>query len=353
MCFVSIANVQVPAPHTESCRREGNHSSPDSAKDDSVSAEQEEHQAAAQPSRKRAASDEDPNAGMFEHHAGGKKAHTGPTAKKPAARQRGRRVATQPPLRRRASGAAAAAAAPRRSRDDDEPESPSGLADMDVPGSPRGDKDIKDHVTNLHKQAANFPPVMGQDPFKIDVRKLSDPTGMLKIRDFDPARIAHLSQEFSAGSLTTAKVVFDDMQQGLLWDSFTDKKHKALQVNLLDFVRERFIAFVDIMRTLHLTAYVSVSQTFLSDSSMEEIIAKLGNPILAGGYHSSKALITHCNTPSPDTKEGKLIEYVPYCLGWGCLCEVGGNACIDCDRLTLPAFAHNLLSTCRWTILGR
>jgi hypothetical protein len=55
--------------------------------------------------------------------------------------------------------------------------------------------------------------------------------------------------------------------------------------------------------------FFTLSQTFLSDSSQQEIEETLGIPILVGGYHSSKALITFCNTPSPETKEGK---------GWDC-----------------------------------
>ncbi len=54
---------------------------------------------------------------------------------------------------------------------------------------------------------------------------------MLKIRDFDPARIATLEKAFFHGGLTTGKVVFDDMRPGLSWDIY--KKHKALQVNLI------------------------------------------------------------------------------------------------------------------------
>ncbi len=110
-----------------------------------------------------------------------------------------------------------------------EPLTPAADAAADVAGSPRGDKDIKDAVSSLHKLASNFPPVMGQmGQFKIDVRKLSDPTGMLKIRDFDPARIEAILASFYPGSLTTGKVVFDDMEPGLQWDTF--KKPKALQV---------------------------------------------------------------------------------------------------------------------------
>jgi hypothetical protein len=42
-------------------------------------------------------------------------------------------------------------------------------------------------------------------------------------------------------------------------------------------------------------------QAFLTDSSKEEIGDILGEPILIGGYHSSKALVEFCRTPDANT----------------------------------------------------
>ena len=94
--------------------------------------------------------------------------------------------------------------------------------------SPRSDKEILASVTNMHKDAKQFKPLMDSKGFMIDVRKISDPKGMLKIRAFDPARITNLFRNFFPGSLTPAKVLFDDNGKDQGWSQH--KKHKSLQV---------------------------------------------------------------------------------------------------------------------------
>lgn len=155
------------------------------------------------------------------------------------------------------------------------------------------EKDIPQAVSRLHSEASfhSMSKKAFQTSFSLDVRKLVDPSGLVKIRRFDQSRINTLRSAFAMGSLTSAKVLM--MNTGKTRWSTLDAQR--LQVHAYCFHYHR----------MFLTK--CFFQEFLDNSSSETIAAELGSPVVIGGYHSSKAYAQYCNDLSGKELQGTIL----------------------------------------------